>query len=119
MDDLNKKELSKLHGLLKSRKVELEELLSMSAESSKTVELDQPIGRLSRMDAIQQQKMAQANRANYERTLRKVDLALAAIEEGSYGDCQSCGECIGFARLKAQPESLMCIECKGAVEQNS
>lgn len=37
--------------------------------------------------------------------------ALAKLEEGSYGVCDSCGKPIAPARLKAAPESVLCIEC--------
>ena len=37
--------------------------------------------------------------------------ALAKLEEGSYGDCDTCGRPIAPARLRAAPESVLCIEC--------
>lgn len=42
-----------------------------------------------------------------ERLLR----ALAKVEEGTYGECDSCGRAIAPARLEAAPESTTCIEC--------
>jgi len=47
--------------------------------------------------------------------LQKIDHALAKIVEGTFGVCESCGEKIGFERLKARPVAELCIECK--VEQ--
>ncbi len=49
--------------------------------------------------------------------LSKIDAALEKIEEGSYGECVSCGEEIGVARLKARPVAELCIECKGEQEK--
>ena len=43
--------------------------------------------------------------------------ALAKIEEGEYGECLSCGEQIGVARLKARPVAELCIECKSEQEK--
>jgi DnaK suppressor protein len=37
--------------------------------------------------------------------------ALAKLGDGSYGICDACGEPIAPARLRAAPESVLCIEC--------
>jgi len=44
--------------------------------------------------------------------LKKIDHALAKIEEGTYGECENCGEEIGVARLTARPVAQLCIDCK-------
>ncbi len=43
---------------------------------------------------------------------KKIDLALAKIEEGTYGLCEECEEPIGYARLMARPVAQLCIDCK-------
>jgi len=42
----------------------------------------------------------------------KVKKALARIETGTFGVCESCGEDISFDRLKARPVTTQCIDCK-------
>ena len=49
--------------------------------------------------------------------IRKIRRSLQDIEEGDYGICQSCGESIGVARLKARPVARHCIDCKTAMEK--
>lgn len=44
--------------------------------------------------------------------LKKIELALDKIAQGSYGECESCGEEIGVARLMARPVAQLCIDCK-------
>lgn len=44
--------------------------------------------------------------------LRKIDEALARIERGDYGYCETCGAEIGLRRLEARPIATQCIECK-------
>jgi DnaK suppressor protein len=44
-------------------------------------------------------------------TEEKLQRALAKLEEGSYGRCDSCGGPIAPARLEAAPESVLCIDC--------
>ena len=41
----------------------------------------------------------------------RVARALAKLEEGSYGTCDRCGQAIAPARLRAAPESVLCIDC--------
>lgn len=44
--------------------------------------------------------------------IKKIDEAIARIEEGEYGYCDSCGVEIGLKRLEARPTATMCIDCK-------
>ena len=48
--------------------------------------------------------------------IRKIKAALKRIEEGTYGDCDKCGEPIGIARLRARPVTTYCITCKTKME---
>ncbi|PLX80398.1 MAG: RNA polymerase-binding protein DksA [Desulfuromonas sp.] len=47
----------------------------------------------------------------------KIREALERIEEGEFGVCDSCGEEIGEARLKARPVTTLCIDCKTEQER--
>lgn len=96
----------------------LQESLAVNPEAAEAVELDQTRqGRVSRMDAMQQQAMAVANRATGKARLVAIDAALARIAAGDYGECVECGEEIAAARLAAQPETRLCIVCKARSEQ--
>ena len=53
-----------------------------------------------------------------KRTLDDVDQALAKVEEGSYGYCESCGKEIGEARMEFRPTSRYCIDCKSRRSNN-
>ena len=90
-----------------------DELLSISASSADAaavVELDQSkVGRLSRMDAMQAQAMAQASAGRREQMLRQIEAALQRIEDGEYGDCQACDEPINPKRLEFDPTAVLCI----------
>lgn len=44
--------------------------------------------------------------------LFQIDRALGKLEDGTYGQCESCGERIGVGRLKASPFATLCIGCK-------
>lgn len=49
--------------------------------------------------------------------ISKINKALAKIEEGIYGECESCGEQIGLKRIQARPVAELCIDCKSEQEQ--
>ena len=86
------------------------------AAGDTAIALDQPIGRLSRMDAIQLQQMSQANRRSYDTRLRQVRAALAAMDEDDYGYCKRCEEPIGYPRLAVRPEAPFCLSCQEEYE---
>ncbi len=57
---------------------------------------------------------AEMLRAQLRSRLADVDAAVARLEAGTYGRCQSCGESIGEARLEAMPDAALCVSCKSA-----
>lgn len=96
----------------------LESVAATSKESSQVVELDQAkVGRLSRMDAMQAQQMAQASGRRRELMLRQISAALKRIENNEYGYCHSCEEPIPQKRLEFDPTALLCIHCASEAEQ--
>ena len=115
---LDASEKDELRRRLEALATELAAGLDGSADAARPVELDPPaIGRVSRIDAIQQQKMIEANRAAQQARLRAVRAALGRIDEDEFGECRACGEEIGLARLRARPESHACIDCQSARER--
>jgi len=113
-EELTPAEHAALIGRVHALKTDLEAQLATLAESARPVELDQAaVGRLSRMDAMQQQAMAMASRRNLQSRLTRCMGAIAAIDRDEYGMCRSCEEPIGFRRLSAYPEAPLCIGCQG------
>jgi len=97
---------------------ELESIAATSGDSAAVVELDQSkVGRLSRMDAMQAQAMAQASSQRREAMLRNIEAALNRIDDGSYGLCRDCDEPINPKRLEFDPTALRCIDCASNLEQ--
>lgn len=98
-------------------RAELEDLAATGDESAAVVELDQSkVGRLSRMDAMQAQAMAQATAARRDAMLRNIAAALERFDRGEYGICQECGEPINPKRLEVDPTALRCIDCANRSE---
>ena len=98
--------------LLIKKRNETEVFLEGLKESSKPVDLNDPIGRLSRMDAIQQQQMSLESKNRALLTLKQIEASLDRVKDGSYGLCLKCGEEISEKRLRARPESPFCSGCQ-------
>lgn len=86
------------------------------AEGQQTVELDQQaVGRLSRMDALQNQAMAQAQARRRQAERQKIHAALQRLEDDEYGYCTDCGDEIEAKRLAADPAIARCLDCTRGV----
>lgn len=97
---------------LDEKKAELEAMSVMTEEARAPVALDQQsVGRLSRMDAMQQQKMAEAQERARKRDLVRVEMAERRLAIGEYGWCADCGEAIPDKRLAIDPMAERCVHC--------
>ncbi len=83
-----------------------------SDEALRPVELDQTtVGRLSRIEALQNQGLAKNLHEREEVRLALVERALARMESGTYGLCTECGGPLPFERLFVFPEAATCAAC--------
>ena len=113
MEELSEEEAETLRAQLVKLVTELEGSLRASAASANPVELDQSsVGRLSRMDAMQQQAMAKATRQKARLRVTQCKAALSAFDRDEYGFCRKCEEPIGYPRLSAKPEAPFCLSCQ-------
>lgn len=104
-------ERAEIRALLEELAVKLESRMETSGDQADPVNLDEPIGRLSRMDAIQMQQMAKAGLSREQQQLMLARYALRIIDDEDFGNCQSCKQPIGIDRLRFQPEILLCVRC--------
>lgn len=105
-------ELARYREQLLALRESLRESARRDEEATRPVELDQTRqGRLSRMDAMQAQQMAQAVARRREQRLHRVEGALRRIEAGDFGYCFRCGEPIAARRLDADPTITRCMDC--------
>ncbi|MCA9567042.1 MAG: TraR/DksA family transcriptional regulator [Myxococcales bacterium] len=118
MDDLTDAQLAELTADLNALLASLEATARGTAALAGTVHLDQAaVGRISRVDALQAQKIAEAQQRRSELRRKQVLVALQAVQDGEYGDCKVCGDPIGYDRLKARPESPACVRCMVELER--
>lgn len=91
---------------------ELARLSDAARDDRKPVALDQQsVGRLSRMDAIQQQEMSLAADRRRQARITAIDAALKRLDGGEWGYCISCGDEIPPKRLEFDPAAALCIRC--------
>lgn len=91
---------------------DIERLSSGTRDDRAPVALDQQsVGRLSRMDALQGQALAQASDQRRATRRLALDGALRRLEAGEFGYCTDCGEPIARKRLEIDPAARLCIAC--------
>lgn len=96
---------SKMEGLIREI-AELEEL-------TKPIPLDAAIGRVSRMDAINNKTINEASLREKKKTLQRLERAFDRSNDKNFGLCQKCGEEIPFGRLEYMPHTTRCVDCVG------
>ena len=94
-------EIAKLEGLSKTSK----------SGRDPVILVQQSVGRLSRMDAMQQQSMDLAREQRRQQRLDILAAALHRVDADDYGYCLKCDEPIKEARLKIDPAVTTCVSC--------
>ncbi len=116
-EELTDAEVEILRTTLQEQETRLVTAMDAGVDGTKPVDLDEPIGRLSRIDALAQREMNEAGRRAQKQQLTEVRMALEAIEGGEFGLCRMCDGPIGFRRLKARPFTPLCLACQSEREK--
>lgn len=112
MKHLTKDQIAELTGELDRTLVKLERSMRSTEEAMRPVTLDQTaVGRLSRIDSLQNQGLTRNLQEREQAKLGQVVTAFQRLEEGTYGLCVECGGEIPFERLEIFPETATCTPC--------
>ena len=112
MNHLSDNEITELRSELERELGSLVKSMAITDEALRPVQLDQTaVGRLSRMDSLQNQSLTKNLRERESLKLSLIQGALERMERGDYGLCESCGGQIPFGRLFVVPESPSCAGC--------
>lgn len=106
-------EKEKLIGIINSRIEQTKEDIEELRELVKPIPLDASIGRISRMDAINNKTINESSLREKKQQLKKLERALDNSESDSFGICTKCGEEIPFGRLEYMPHTTRCVHCVG------
>jgi DnaK suppressor protein len=88
-----------------------ERLITEYKEMTKPVAPDDAIGRISRMDAINNKSVTEASLRQAEEKLKNLNRVLSRVGTRDFGICIKCGKPIPEGRIRYRPESLTCVNC--------
>ena len=86
-------------------------LIKEYQEMTKPIAPDVAIGRISRMDAINNKSVTEAALRQAEEKLRNLQRVLSKIDDKDFGICLKCNKPIPLGRILIRPESLYCVNC--------
>ncbi len=109
---INDQKIADIRRQIEATLAKLDQEDDLGSDAQKTVILDQTsVGRVSRMDAMQQQAMAKATQTRRLHMRTRIKAALARMDEGAFGFCVDCGEDIPLKRLELDPTIPTCVSC--------
>lgn len=114
---MNKKDLKKFREILMRRREEIVKTADITKEQGMGFSLDDLPDEADLASSESEQSMSLRLRDRERVLLKKIDKVLKKMEDGTYGDCESCGEEIGIKRLEARPVTDLCIRCKEEQEK--
>ena len=89
----------------------LQEDIEDLEELTKPISPENAIGRVSRMDAINNRSVNEAALVSSRTRLSNLEKALSKIDDDDFGICVKCQKPIADGRLMLMPESTRCINC--------
>lgn len=102
---------SEVLSLLEREIEKTERIIEEYKESSGPIAPDDAIGRVSRMDAINNRSIVQAAQRTAEEKLNKLRYMKDHLDDPDFGQCRRCGQSIPPGRLILKPESPFCVRC--------
>lgn len=104
-------ELDRLTKLIKDTITELQASDIYLEDATRPIAPSVALGRLTRMEALGEKSVNEARHVHVKQRLERLKNALQRIDNGTYGTCLRCRKEIPYGRLKAVPESLICVPC--------
>lgn len=91
--------------------VETEKLIEQLIIDTQPISPENSLGRITRMDAINNKGVAEAALRGAKRKMAKLKMALTKLDDPNFGDCSNCSNSIPVPRLMFMPESTYCVNC--------
>jgi len=86
-------------------------LVAKYRELTKPIAPENAIGRISRMDAINNKSVNEAALRKAELKLNNLKVALSKIDDDNFGICIRCKNEIPFGRILLMPQAISCVNC--------
>jgi len=108
---MKEKERAEVIERIKAEIEKTEKEITELKELTKPISPENAVGRLSRMDAINNKSINENRLRSSEAKLKKLQHSLQKSSEENFGTCGRCGGNIQLGRLMLLPESNYCIRC--------
>ena len=108
---MNAEEREQLRLKIKEEIAKIEAAIVPLLDATQPISPENSIGRVSRMDAINNKSVAEAALRSAKMKLSKLQIALNKIDNADFGKCAMCNNPIQPARLMYMPESSRCVRC--------
>ena len=80
-------------------------------EQTKPISPENAIGRISRMDAINNKSVNEASLRESLDKLKKLEMALTKVDDADFGICIRCAQPIPIGRIMLMPHANKCVQC--------
>jgi DnaK suppressor protein len=104
-------EIKELETLIERKIRSTEEAIAEYKDMTRPVSPDASIGRISRIDAMQNNSVIESALREAEGKLQRLKLAKVNLHGKDFGYCNKCHAPIPFNRIKAMPDTARCIKC--------
>ncbi len=108
---MNPDQISSLQNVIEQKIQEAKNSIEAYKESSKPVQPDNAIGRLTRMEAINSRSINEASLAKAKQLLIGLNKSYKMLSDPDFGYCAHCEESIPYKRLLIMPEARFCVAC--------
>ena len=109
---MNKEKLEEFREELNGRRADLLGSARKTREEEMAHDLDDLPDEMDLASSEYNQALVLRRRGREKFLVQKIDESLRRIDDGTYGECEECGEPISDKRLMARPVTTLCIECK-------
>lgn len=114
---MTKKEIEKCRKTLLEDKERIELSINKVAKDIEEASMEQRGDEIDEANALSNTALSIRLKERERLLLVKIEQALTRIEEGTYSECESCGDEIGAKRLLIRPVTNLCIKCKEIQEK--
>ncbi|HMC01974.1 MAG TPA: TraR/DksA C4-type zinc finger protein [Flavobacteriaceae bacterium] len=108
---MTKEELQNIEELIKKEIQNAERLIENYKDLTKPIAPENAIGRVSRMDAINNKSINEAALKKAQQKLKNLQIALSNINDSGFGNCAKCNNSIPIGRILLVPQSRFCVNC--------
>jgi DnaK suppressor protein len=108
---MKSEEKLELESIIRQEIVKTKEKIEELLDLCQPIAPENAIGRISRMDAINNKAINEAALVKANEKMRLLKLALENNHESGYGLCKACGNNIQPKRMALMPQSLFCVQC--------